>query len=216
MSNLNGRKTKSLNDIPEVFKWRGHDEWKILLKVPLEDVASERSKVLNEERKDVFIVPVRKLEDVEQSNSEDEANEEEERLKKAEVEKISRIFKPEETEKNPLGDGQFSLARRNHTDDHQFLERNLDLHGHSRRHDGRSRHFDVSDDFGDLPISSKCHSNSVGDLYRYTHVRLLVSNKIQATYRKDLAIFNECKENKEILIDEDPYKKIKLHFLRSS
>lgn len=94
MSNLNGRKTKSLNDIPEVFKWRGHDEWKILLKVPFqENAASERSKVLNEERKDVFIVPVRKFEDVKQSNSEDEANEEEERLKKAEAEKISRIFK---------------------------------------------------------------------------------------------------------------------------
>lgn len=162
MSNLNGRKTKSLSDIPEVFNWRGHNEWKILLKVPLENEASERSKVLSEERKDIFIVPARKLEHVEQSNSEDEANEEEEGPKKAEAEKTSHSFKvipkssdhaldfliflfssrsvrfsrrkPEETEENPLGDRQFSIARRNHADDHQFLERNVDLHGHSRRH----------------------------------------------------------------------------------
>ena len=161
MSNLNGRKTKSLSDIPEVFNWRGHDEWKILLKVPLENVASERSKILNEERKDVLIVPVRELEDVEQSNSEDEANEEEEGPKKADAEKTSGMFKvipkssdsaqisltfvssrsvrfsrrkSEETEEDPLGDRQFSVARRNHTDDHQLLERNVDLHGHSRGH----------------------------------------------------------------------------------
>lgn len=89
MSNLNGRKTKSMNDIPEVFEWRGDKERKILLKVPSENVASERAKVLNEQRKDV-----QKLDSIKQSNSEIEANlQEKEGLKKAKVEKISRIFK---------------------------------------------------------------------------------------------------------------------------
>ena len=94
MSNSNGRKTKSLNDIPEVFEWRGDKERKILLKVPSENVASERAKVLNEQRKDVLIVSVQKLDSIKQSNSENEANlQEKEGLKKAEAEKISRVFK---------------------------------------------------------------------------------------------------------------------------
>ena len=78
-----------MNDIPEVFEWRGDKERKILLKVPSENVASERAKVLNEQRKDV-----QKLDSIKQSNSEIEANlQEKEGLKKAKVEKISRIFK---------------------------------------------------------------------------------------------------------------------------
>lgn len=93
MSNLDGRKTKSLNDIPKVFKRRDRDESKILSKVSLENVASERFKTLNVRGEDASPITVPKLEVIEQSdndessNTEDEANEEN-RLKKPEVRKL--------------------------------------------------------------------------------------------------------------------------------
>ncbi|XP_043591550.1 uncharacterized protein LOC122571620 isoform X2 [Bombus pyrosoma] len=97
MSNLDGRKTKSLNNIPEVFKRRDHDEskvlWKVLSKVSLENVASERFKTLNARGEDASPFTVPKLEVIKQSdndessNTEDEANEEK-GLKKPEVPKL--------------------------------------------------------------------------------------------------------------------------------
>lgn len=93
MSNLDGRKTKSLNDIPKVFKRRDRDESKILSKISLENVASERFKTLNVRGEDASPITVPKLEVIEQSdndessNTEDEANEEN-RLKKPEVRKL--------------------------------------------------------------------------------------------------------------------------------
>lgn len=93
MSNLDGRKTKSLNNIPEVFKRRDHDESKVLSKVSLENVASERFKTLNVRGEDAFPFTVPKLEVIKQSdndessNTEDEANEEQ-GLKKPEVPKL--------------------------------------------------------------------------------------------------------------------------------
>lgn len=90
---MDGRKTKSLNNIPEVFKRRDHDESKVLSKVSLENVASERFKTLNVRGEDAFPFTVPKLEVIKQSdndessNTEDEANEEQ-GLKKPEVPKL--------------------------------------------------------------------------------------------------------------------------------
>lgn len=94
---MDGRKTKSLNNIPEVFKRRDHDESKVLSKVlskvSLENVASERFKTLNVRGEDAspFTVPklevIRQSDNDESSNTEDEANEEK-GLKKPEVPKF--------------------------------------------------------------------------------------------------------------------------------
>lgn len=93
MSNLDGRKTKSLNNIPEVFKRRDHDKSKVLSKVSLENVTSERFRTLNVrgENASPFTVPklevIKQSDNDESSNTEDEANEEK-RLKKPEVSKL--------------------------------------------------------------------------------------------------------------------------------
>lgn len=90
---MDERKTKSLNNIPEVFKRRDHDESKVLSKVSLENVASERFKTLNVrgENASPFTVPklevIKQSDNDESSNTEDEANEEE-RLRKPEVPKL--------------------------------------------------------------------------------------------------------------------------------
>ncbi|XP_033362330.1 uncharacterized protein LOC117240398 [Bombus vosnesenskii] len=100
MSNLDGRKTKSLNNIPEVFKRRDHDESKVLSKVSLENVASERFKTLNVRGENASPFPklevIKQSDNDESSDTEDEANEEK-RLKKPEVAKLDAEDKIKDT-----------------------------------------------------------------------------------------------------------------------
>lgn len=90
---MDERKTKSLNNIPEVFKRRDRDKSKVLSKISLENVAGERFKTLNVRGENASSFTVPKLEVIKQSDNdessdtEDEANEEK-RLKKPEMPKF--------------------------------------------------------------------------------------------------------------------------------